>query len=87
MIEDELAHDMELSQLYRGERTDDSEVYELYLSQLASGVRGYQIPDFRSYLRDQFDSLESGEITPDFCVTQISPYAGTASAQLQLLPR
>lgn len=64
MIEDELAHDRELSQLYQGERTDDSEVYDLYLDQLASGVRGYQIPDFKSYLRDQFEELESGESTP-----------------------
>lgn len=63
MIEDELANDRELSQLYRGERTDAGEVYDLYLNQLASGVRGYQIPDFKSYLRDQFEQLESGGIT------------------------
>lgn len=61
MIENELALDLELSQLYQGEREDDGEVYDLYLSQLAAGVRGYQIPDFKSYLRGQFDQLESGE--------------------------
>lgn len=65
MIEDELANDRELSQLYQGEREDGGEVYDLYLSQLASGVRGYQIPDFKSYLRDQFEELESGAITPE----------------------
>ena len=38
-------------------------LYEVYLTQLADGVRGYEIPDFGDTLRDLFKKIDSGDVT------------------------
>ena len=38
-------------------------LYEVYLTQLADGVRGYEIPDFGDTLRDLFKKIDNGDVT------------------------
>ena len=46
-------------------------LYEVYLTQLADGVRGYEIPDFGDTLRDLFRKIENQEITASEAAKQL----------------
>ncbi|MBQ7930800.1 MAG: hypothetical protein IJ334_07300, partial [Clostridia bacterium] len=58
-------------QLYEGAQKKENTVYgngsddlyEIFLTQLAEGIRGYEIPDFVSTLRGLFKKIDRGEYT------------------------
>lgn len=74
MIENQLDIGLEVSQLYNTGTDASDEVAELFLQQLADGVRGYQVPDFKGYLREQFEKIETGAMTPADAAEEMQRY-------------
>ena len=74
MIENQLDIGLEVSQLYNTGTDTSDEVAELFLQQLADGVRGYQVPDFKDYLREQFEKIETSAMMPADAAEEMQRY-------------